>query len=169
MCDNDEWVLRNLFYYSRYLTSSKTVAFLEHEDGRPPIFKSLQLDNCPVVPCKPYQFATPDCMQSINSCKMTTRIEEYYSDKFRNLVSEAAGPEAADDTPVPRANSSKRPASTRNANAGNASKKPRPDSDQVPALEKELAEVGANRIALLSQTRSLICPPLCIDEGRTQE
>lgn len=151
MCDNDVWVLRNLFY-SRYLTSSKTVAFLEHEDGRSPIFKSLQLDNCPVVPCKPYQFATPDCMQSINSRKMTTRIEEYYSDKFRNLVGEAAGPEATDDTSDPPANSSKRAASTRNANAGSASKKPKLDNDQVLVLEKELGEVGANRIALLSQT-----------------
>ena len=32
----------------------------------------LQLDNCPVVPCKPYQFITPEGMNIIGRRKMTT-------------------------------------------------------------------------------------------------
>ncbi len=155
MCDQEEWVLRNLFY-SRYLTSSKTVAFLEHEDGRTPIFKSLQLDNCPVVPCKPYQFATPKCMQSINNRKMTTRIEEYYSDKFRTLVGEGAGLEATEHT-SDHVTSSKRATSTRTAISGSASKKARLDDDQMTVLEKELGEVGASRIVLLSVHNFAVC------------
>ena len=91
----EEWVLRNVFY-SRPLTNCHTVALLAHEDGRD-AFVCLQTDNCPVVPCEPYEFATPECMKSINSRPMTARIEEDYSDKFRNLVGEesVAAPAAA--------------------------------------------------------------------------
>ena len=60
----EEWVLRNVFY-SRPLTNCHTVALLAHEDGRD-AFVCLQTDNCPVVPCEPYEFATPECMRSIH-------------------------------------------------------------------------------------------------------
>jgi len=149
----EEWVLRNLFY-GRLLTSSHTVAFLEHEDGRDPVFIGLKLDNCPVVPCKPYQFITPEGMNIIGSRKMTTLIEEYYSDKFRNLVGEETA--AAEPAEVPNAHiatahaAAKRAASTRSA--GSAAKKSKHGNDEagptVSALEKELDTVGT--IALLS-------------------
>ena len=93
----EEWVLRNVFY-SRPLTNCHTVALLAHEDGRD-AFVCLQTDNCPVVPCEPYEFATPECMKSINSRPMTARIEEHYSDKFRNLVGEESGAAPAAATP----------------------------------------------------------------------
>ena len=53
--------------------------------------------------------------------------------------------------------SSKRATSTRTAISGSASKKARLDDDQMTVLEKELGEVGASRIVLLSVHNFAVC------------
>ena len=93
-------------------------------------------------------------MNIIGSRKMTTLIEEYYSDKFRNLVGDETAPaEPAEVTNAHTATAraaAKRAALTRSA--GSAAKKSKHGSDEagptVSALEKELDTVCT--IVLLS-------------------
>ena len=141
------WVLRNLFY-SRQITNGKTVAFLAHEDGSD-AFISLRDDvSCPVVPCKPYEFASPKCMAAINARPMTLRIEEEFKDEF-DAITAGDVIDLAGEISAAAVGGVKRVPSTRAA--GSASKKakfggeqagaPGDDGSVVAMLRKDLEKV----------------------------
>ena len=133
-------------------------AFLENEAGSE--FVSLRESSCPVVPHKPYEFATLDTMESINARPMTQRILEEFQDEFKAV---ADGSLASDDgvvtvsDPVIPPTAAKHGSSRRTT--GSAAKKAKLDTDHagalgddvgMTALKKELDAVGSDCVCTCS-------------------